>query len=72
MSVGCDNNDIKHLLRIDLPASLTHAFQEIGRVGRNFYTTSKENIVDVIVEAKCFMALLGRAIFRCNESKLSE
>ena len=50
MSTGFDNDGIEHLLRIYLTASLTHAFQEIGHVDRNFSTVSNENIVDMLVE----------------------
>ena len=66
MNVGFDNDGIAHLLRITLTASLTHAFQEIFHVGRNFNTVSNENIVDMLVEAKCCMTLLSRALFNAK------
>ena len=42
INAGFDSNNIKCLLRIDMPTSLAHAFQEIGRVGRNLNTLLSE------------------------------
>ena len=69
---GFDNNNVKWLLRIDMPASLTRAFQEIGRVGLNLNTLPSENIVDVIAEVVGSMVLLNRSLLQHNESESSE
>ena len=69
MNAGFDNNNIKYLLRIDMCVSLTHAFQEIGRVGRNLNTLPSENVVNVKVEAT---GLLNRSLFQHNKSDSSE
>ena len=63
MNYSFDNNNVKNLLRIDMPATLTCSFQEIGRVGRHLKTLASENVVDVIVEAKGYMSFLNRALF---------
>ena len=69
MNTGFDNSDIKDILRIDLPVSLARAFQGISHVGQIFYVVTNSNVVDMIVEAKGYKALLNRALRQFNAFK---
>ena len=71
LNTGLDNSDLQYLLMVDIPESVRHAFQEIGRIGRRQEATHLTNMVDIVINVSSYLFLHHCLNYFLKKSNLS-
>ena len=70
INTGLDVSRMEYLLIYDMPQSLIHTYQEIGRVGHRLAILPHLDMVDILVQSTGYRFLAKRIKYPMNESSL--